>query len=324
MKKQIAAALGLALLPLAGEASAQSYPTKPITIIVPFGAGGPTDIVARVIGERLTSSLGQRVIVENAPGAAGTTGMTRAGRAAADGYTLLLGPMSTMSFSPTIYPNLPVHAIRNFDPIGIVASAPIVLVVQKKLPGTMKEFVAHLKANAGKMQNGNAGIGSTSHLACALLNSRVGVKPAVVPYKSSGAAVADMLTGTVDYVCDQSTSVMGQVNAGGVKALAVMAPSRSPALPNVPTMAEAGYQDAEMVVWNALFAPKGTPPAVIKQLNAAVMKGVDDPSARARFAKLGAEAPPAALRPPEALGKLHAADVEKWGKVIKAAGVKIN
>jgi tripartite-type tricarboxylate transporter receptor subunit TctC len=319
-----AIALALAVSSLATEARAQAYPTKPITIIVPFGAGGPTDIVARVIAERMTATLGQRVIVENAAGAAGTTGMTRAGRAAPDGYTLLMGPMSTMSFSPTIYPNLPVHSIKSFDPVGIVASAPIVLVVQKELPGTMKEFVAHLKKNADKMQNGNAGIGTTSHLACELLNSRVGVKPAVVPYKSSGAAVADILTGTIHYVCDQSTSVMGQVSAGGVKALAVMAPSRSPALPDVPTMAEAGYPGAEMVVWNALFAPKGTPPEIIKQLNAAVMKGVDDPTSRERFAKLGAEAPPASLRPPEALGKLLAEDIEKWGKVIKAAGVKIN
>ena len=317
----VCAAAVLSILP---QAHAQQFPTKPITIIVPFGAGGPTDIVARVIAESMTASLGQRVIVENAAAAAGTTGMTRAARAAPDGYTLLLGPMSTMSFSPTIYPNLPVHAIKSFDPVGIVASAPIVLVVQKELPGTVKEFVAHLKANAGKMQNGNAGIGTTSHLACAMLNSSVGAKPAVVPYKSSGAAVADMLTGTIHYVCDQSTSVMGQVTSGSIKALAVMAPARSPALPNVPTMSEAGYKGTEMVVWNALFAPKGTPADVIARLNAANVKGIADPTVIARFGKLGAEPPPAADRSPQALGKILATDVEKWGKVIKAAGVKIN
>jgi putative tricarboxylic transport membrane protein len=315
------AAIALSTFP---QAHAQPFPNKPITIVVPFAAGGPTDIVARVIAERLTSSLGQRVIVENAPGAAGTTGMTRAARAGADGYTLLMGPMSTMSFSPTVYPNLPVHAIKSFDPVGIVASAPIVLVVQKELPGTMKDFVAHLKANAGKMQNGNAGIGSTSHLACVLLNSRFGVTPAVVPYKGTAPALADMLTGQVHYLCDQSTSVMGQVTGGGVRALAVLAPQPSAALPKVPTIAQAGYPGAEMVVWNALFAPKGTPADVIKQLNAAIAKGVDDPASRARFASLGAEAPPADLRSPQALGKLHAADVEKWGKVIREAGIKIN
>jgi tripartite-type tricarboxylate transporter receptor subunit TctC len=317
-------ACAAATLSVAPQAHTQPFPNKPITIIVPFAAGGPTDIVARVISERFTSSLGQRVIVENAPGAAGTTGMTRAARAPADGYTLLMGPMSTMSFSPTVYPNLPEHALKSFDPVGIVASAPIVLVAQKGLPGTMKDFVAHLKANAGKMQNGNAGIGSTSHLACALLNSRFGVKPAIVPYKGTAPALQDMLTGQVHYLCDQSTSVMGQLKGGGVRALAVLAPQPSPALPNVPTIAQAGYPGAEMVVWNALFAPKGTPAAIIKQLNAAIAKGVDDPASRARFASLGAEAPTADLRSPQALGKLHAADVEKWGKVIREAGIKIN
>ena len=316
-------AASLAALPLTSDAQAQAFPTKPITIIVPFGAGGPTDIVARVIGERLTAILGQRVIVENAAGAAGITGSTRAARAAPDGYTLLMGPMSTMSFSPTLYPTAAVHTLKDFEPVGIVASAPIVIVGRKDIPGdNLKDFVASLKKNA-KLTNGNAGVGTTSHLACVLLNGRFGVDPAVVPYKSSGAAVADMLTGTIDYVCDQSTSVMGQVTAGAIKPLATLAPTRSPALANVPTIAEAGYPGAEMVVWNALFAPKGTPPAIIKQLNAAIAKGIDDPASIERFAKLGAEAPPAADRSPEALAKIHAGDVEKWGKVIRDAKISV-
>ena len=167
------------------QAHAQPFPNKPITIIVPFGAGGPTDIVARVIAERLTATLGQRVIVENAPGAAGITGSARAARSAPDGYTLLMGPMSTMSFSPTFYPNAPVHTLKDFEPVGIVASAPIVIVGSKNIPGdTLKEFVASLKKNA-KLSNGNAGVGTTSHLACVMLNARFGVDPAIVPYKSS-------------------------------------------------------------------------------------------------------------------------------------------
>ncbi len=313
-------AIALSIIP---QAHAQPFPNKPITIIVPFGAGGPTDIVARVIAERLTTTLGQRVIVENAAGAAGITGSARAARSAPDGYTLLMGPMSTMSFSPTIYPNAPVHTLKDFEPVGIVASAPIVIVGSKEIPGnTLKEFLASAKKKA-KLSNGNAGAGTTSHLACVMLNARSGLDPAVVPYKSSGAAVADMLTGTIDYVCDQSTSVMGQVTAGAIKPLAVLAPSPSPALPGVPTIAQAGYPGAEMVVWNALFAPKGTPREIITQINAAIGKGLTDPAALERFAKLGAEPPPAADRSPQALAKIHAADVEKWGKVIRDAKVEI-
>lgn len=231
--------------------------------------------------------------------------------------------MSTMSFSPTLYPNAAVHTLKDFEPVGIVASAPIVMVGSKNIAGdTLKEFVASLKKK-GKISNGNAGVGTTSHLACFLISSRFGLDPAVVPYKSSGAAVADMLTGTIDYVCDQSTSVMGQVSAGAIKPLAVLAPAPSPALKGVPTIAQAGYPGAEMVVWNALFAPKGTPPEIIKQLNAAIGKGITDPAALERFAKLGAEPPPASDRSPQALAKIHAADVEKWGKVIRAAKIEI-
>jgi tripartite-type tricarboxylate transporter receptor subunit TctC len=314
------AAISLSILP---QAQAQSYPDKPITILVPFGAGGPTDIVARVIAERLTVLLGQRAIVENAPGASGLNGAARAARSAPDGYTLLLGPMSTMSFSPTFYPKAPVHTVKDFEPIGIVASAPIVMVGSKEIPGdTLKDFIASMKKRP-KLTNGNAGVGTTSHLACVMLNGRFGVNPAVVPYKSSGAAVQDILTGTIDYVCDQSTSVMGQVSVGGVRALAVLAPTQSPALPGVPTIAEAGYPGAEMVVWNALFAPKGTPREIITKINAAVVKGLDDGAVLERLQKLGAEPPPPADRSPEALAKIHAADVEKWGKVIRDANIEV-
>jgi tripartite-type tricarboxylate transporter receptor subunit TctC len=318
-----ATAMSIIAMSIIVPAHAQPYPSKPVTIIVPFGAGGPTDIVARVIAERLSASMGQRFIVENAAGAAGITGSARAARSTPDGYTLLMGPMSTMSFSPTFYPNAPVHTLKDFEPIGIVASAPIVMVGSKDIPGaTLKEFVASAKKKA-KLSNGNAGAGTTSHLACVMLNARFGLDPAVVPYKSSGAAVADILTGTIDYVCDQSTSVMGQVTAGAIKPLAVLAPSPSPALPGVPTIAQAGYPGAEMVVWNALFAPKGTPREIITQINAAIGKGITDPAALERFAKLGAEAPPPADRSPEALAKIHASDVDKWGKVIREAKIEV-
>jgi len=315
--------LGCAMFALAQPAQAQSFPTRPITIIVPFAAGGPTDIVARVIAVELSTSLGQQAVVENVVGAAGTVGMVRAARVAPDGHTLLLAGMSTMSFSPTIYPNLPVHSVNNLDPVGIVASAPIVLVVSKDLPvNDVKEFAAHAKAQGDKLVNGHAGVGSSSHLACALLNARLGIKPNVVPYKGTAPAMNDMIAGQVHYLCDQTTSVMAQVRAGGARALAVMADQRSDALPGIPTISEAGFAGAEMVLWNALFAPKGTPKAVIKQINAAISKGVDAPAAKKRFGDLGAAAPTAAQRSPDALRKILADDIEKWGKVIREAGIK--
>lgn len=318
-------AIALSMLAWTGTAQTQTFPSRPITIIVPFAAGGPTDIVARVIAGQFGTGLGQQAVVENVVGAAGTIGLVRAARAAPDGYTLLLAGMSTMSFSPTIYPNLPAHAINSLEPIGIVASAPIVLVVGKQVPGnTVKEFVAHLRANADKTVNGHAGVGSSSHLACALLNSRLGVKPSVVPYRGTAPVMNDILAGQVHYMCDQTTSVMAQIQAGEVKALAVLAPERSPALPDVPTIAEAGFPGAEMVLWNALFAPKGTPAEVIKQINTAIAKGVDAPTSKKQFAELGAEAPRPDQRSPEALAKILASDVEKWGKVIRDAGIQTN
>jgi tripartite-type tricarboxylate transporter receptor subunit TctC len=325
MIERLLAVAALILAPLAGGAHAQTYPNRPITMVVPFAAGGPTDIVARVIGERLTSSLKQTVVVENVAGAAGTTGAGRVARAPADGYTLLMGPMSTMSFSLAYFPNLPFHPLRDFEPVGIVASAPIVLVARTQTPGsTLAAFAAHLRANAGKMANGNAGVGSTSHLACVLLNTQIGVSPTIVPYRGTAPAIQDMLSGQIDYLCDQVTSVMGQITAGTIKPLAVLAPTRSPVLPNVQTASEAGFRGVDMVVWNAIFAPKGTPREVVMALNGAIGRGVDEPAARERFQQLGAEAPPADQRSPEALARILAQDIDKWGAVIKNANITLN
>jgi len=318
------AIVALFIVPSSNDAAAQTFPNRPVTIIVPFAGGGPTDIVARVIGERLSGSLGQTVIVENAAGAAGTTGAARVARATADGYTLLMGPMSTMSFSPALYPSLSFNPLSDFEPLGIVAAAPIVVVARMQNPAnTMAEFATHLRANAGKMTFGHAGVGSTSHLSCLLLNSQIGVSPAMVPYRGTAPAIQDMLAGQIDYLCDQSTSVMSHVSAGSIKPLAVLAPTRSQALPpNVLTAAEAGFAGMEMVVWNALFAPKGTPRAIVTQINAAIGRGLDEPSVRGRFEQLGAEAPPPDDRSPEALARILARDIDKWGAVIRAANVK--
>jgi tripartite-type tricarboxylate transporter receptor subunit TctC len=320
--------LGLAVsafswLVVTSEVRAQTFPDRNITIIVPFAAGGPTDIVARVISAQMSNSLGRTVVVENVVGAAGTVGLVRAARSAADGHTLLLSGMSTMSFSPTLYPNLAAHAVNSFEPVGIVASAPIVLVAGKSVPAnSVKEFAEYLRASGDKAVNGHAGVGSSSHLSCTLLNSRLGGNPAVASYRGTAPAMNDILTGQVHYLCDQTTSVMGQIQAGEVKALAVLAQQRSPALPSVPTIAEAGFPGAEMVLWNAIFAPRGTPKEIIQKLNAAIAAGLDAPDARKRFTDLGAEAPGPDQRSPDALRSILAADVEKWGKVIRDAGVQ--
>lgn len=319
------AALLVAVSPFAvAPAFGQAFPSRPITMVVPFAPGGPTDIVARIVAERMSQTLGQQVVVENVAGAAGTTGANRVARADPDGHTILMGPMSTMSFSPALYPNLAFNVLTDFEPIGIAASAPILLVANKALPAkTLAEFSAHLKANAATINNGNAGVGSTSHLACTLLNRRIGANPTSVPYRGTGPAIQDLVAGNVGYICDQVTSLMGQVQAGAVQAVAVLAPTRSPVLPNVPTAREAGMEGVEMVVWNAVFAPKATPAPIIAALNAALRRAIDDPAATARFLQLGAEAPAEADRTPEALRRVHAADVAKWGEVIRAAEIRV-
>jgi tripartite-type tricarboxylate transporter receptor subunit TctC len=319
------AALFATLAPVVvAPALGQTFPSRPITMVVPFAPGGPTDIVARIVAERMGQALGQQVVVENVAGAAGTTGANRVARADPDGHMILMGPMSTMSFSPALYPNLAFNVLTDFEPVGIAASAPIMLVANKALPGgSLAAFSAHLKANAASINNGNAGVGSTSHLACTLLNRRIGANPTSVPYRGTGPALQDLVAGNVGYLCDQVTSLMGQVQAGAVQPIAVLAPTRSPVLPNVPTAKEAGMEGVDMVVWNAVFAPKGTPAPVIAALNAALRKAIDDPAATARFLQLGAEAPAEADRTPEALRRVHAADVAKWGEVIRAAEIRV-
>lgn len=321
-----AALLAAALLALASpQAHAQqTYPNRYITMVVPFAAGGPTDIVGRIVADHMSRTLGQQIVIENTAGAAGTTGAARVAKAAPDGHTILVGPMSTMSFSPALYPKLTFNPLTDFEPIGIAASAPIMLVSNTAVPATrLAEFAAYLKANPAKLTNGNAGVGSTSHLACLLLNNRAGASVTLVPYRGTGPALQDVVSGQVGYLCDQVTSLMSQVKANAVRPLAVLAPTRSPVLPDVPTATEAGMSGIDMVVWNALFAPKGTPPEIIEKLNAALVKAITDPASREKFLQLGAEPPPENQRSPQALHQVHAADVTKWGEVIRSANVTI-
>jgi tripartite-type tricarboxylate transporter receptor subunit TctC len=326
MKHLVSHVAGVALAIALGSvaALAQGYPARAITLVVPFAAGGPTDIIARAIAERMGETLGQNVIVENVAGAAGTAGAARVVRADKDGYTILMGPMSTMSFSPALYPNAGFDPVKDLEPVGIVASAPIMLAASAKVPAkTMAEFRAHARSQGNALTNGNAGVGSTSHLACLLLNRELGINAVMVPYRGTGPAIQDLVGGQVHYICDQVTSLMGQVQSGTITPIAMMAPTRSAVLPEVPTTAESGVPGVEMLVWNAVFAPKGTPAEVITRLNEAIGKGLDSPIARDRFRMLGAEAPPPAQRTPAALGAIHAADVAKWGALIKAADVRV-
>ena len=315
MKKAI---LMLAAL-LAFQAQA-AYPERPITLIVPFAAGGPTDVVARIVGDNMSRTLGQQIVVENVTGAGGTTGTTRGAQATPDGYTIVMGHMGTHGAAPSVYPNLKYDPQKDFLPIGMAAGTPILIVARKNFPPKdLKEFIAHLKANSEKLNEAQAGVGSVSHTTCSLLNSLLGAKPTRVPYQGTGPALNDLVGGQVDYMCDQIVNLTPQIQAGSIKAYAIATEKRSPALPDVPTTKEGGLPEFQVTAWNALFAPKGTPPEVVSKLNAALVKALDDETTRKRLLDLGADIPDKAGRSPEALQKLVASEVARWGKVLKVA-----
>jgi tripartite-type tricarboxylate transporter receptor subunit TctC len=315
MKKAI---LMLAAL-LAFQAQAV-YPERPITLIVPFAAGGPTDVVARIVGDNMSRTLGQQIVVENVTGAGGTTGTTRGAQATPDGYTIMMGHMGTHGAAPSVYPNLKYDPQKDFLPIGMAAGTPILIVARKNFPPKdLKEFIAHLKASSEKLNEAQAGVGSVSHTTCSLLNSLLGAKPTRVPYQGTGPALNDLVGGQVDYMCDQIVNLTPQIQAGSIKAYAIATEKRSPALPDVPTTKEAGLPEFQVTAWNAMFAPKGTPPEVVAKLNAALVKALDDETTRKRLLELGADIPDKAGRSPEALQKLVASEVARWGKVLKVA-----
>ncbi len=244
----------------ASVAQAQNYPTRNITMIVPFAAGGPTDVVARIVTGQMAPALGQTIIIENVVGAGGTTGATRAARAANDGYTLITGHMGTHAAAVPLYPKLAYHPEKDFEPVALLAGTPILILARKDFPPKdLKEFVAYVKANADKVNAAHAGIGSVSHVSCELLNSILGIKPVGVPFNGTGPAMNALVAGQVDYMCDQIVNAVPQVNGGTIKAYAVATPERNPSLPNVPTTTEAGLPAFQAQAWNAIFAPKGTP-----------------------------------------------------------------
>jgi tripartite-type tricarboxylate transporter receptor subunit TctC len=322
MRRMISGSL-LALALLSAPAAAQ-YPNRPITVIVPFAAGGPTDVVTRLVGDHMSRTLGQTIVVENVGGAGGTIGMTRAAQAQPDGYTLAVGNMGTQSAAPALYPNLKYDPATSFAQIGVVNHTPQAIVAKKDTAaGNLKDFIAYLKANHEKLNYGHAGVGSISYVSGLVFNSKFGLKPNLVPYRGTGPAIQDLVAGQLDYMVDQSLNVIPQIKGGTIKVFAIAAPERLSSLPNVPTTGEAGT-DFIFSAWNGMVAPKGTPPDIVAKLADALSKALDDPAVQARYDELGSSAPKPADRGPAGLQKLVESEVARITPVIKASGVTVN
>ncbi len=293
--------------------------STPITLIVPFAAGGPTDVIARIAAEGMARALGQRVVVENVAGAGGATGVLRAARSAPDGRTLVLGNLGTHGAAPSATPNLPYDPQTDFEPVGLIASTPIVLVIREKLPvSNLGEFVALMRSMPGAFSFGHAGQGVTSHTAAVLLLSVMGAMQTGVPYRGTAPALNDMLAGVLDFICDQSVIMVEQVKSGKVRALAVASNTRLASLPEVPTAAEGGLPEFSITAWNAIFAPKGTDPAILSAYNKALGTALEGPELRQRLAAFDAEIPADGdARTGESLRRHVASEVERWRMIIR-------
>jgi tripartite-type tricarboxylate transporter receptor subunit TctC len=313
-------AMAASVLLAVGSGHAQNYPTRPVTIIVPFAAGGPTDVVARIVGEHMSKVLGQQMVVENVAGAGGTTGITRGAQSKPDGYTIMMGHMGTHGAAPALYPNLKYDPVKDFEPIGLAAGTPILIVAKKGLPANnLKEFIAYAKAN--KISEAHAGVGSVSFTTCTMLNAMIGVKPTRVAYRGTGPSLNDLVGGQVDYMCDQIVNLVEQIKGGQIKAYAIATPARSPALPDVPTTKEAGLPNYQVSAWNALFAPKGTPKDIVTRLNHALGMALEDGATRKRLLDLGGVLPTKQEQTPAYLGSFVKKEVDRWTPILKAGGV---
>ncbi|MEO8101758.1 MAG: tripartite tricarboxylate transporter substrate binding protein BugD [Betaproteobacteria bacterium] len=313
--------LAFAALFISSLAHAQAYPTKPITMIVPFAAGGPTDTVARQVASVMSRSLGQTVIIENAGGAGGNIGNDKVAKAAPDGYTLLLMHIG-ISTSATLYRNLRYNALTDFEPVGMVTTVPMTMIAKKDFPpNNMKELIAYVKANKDKVSYANAGVGAASHLCGMLFMSAIGTDVLTVPYKGTAPAMTDLLGGQVDFMCDQTTNTTSQIKGGKVKVYAVTSKTRVASLPDVPTMEEGGLKGFEVGIWHGIWAPKGTPKPIIDKLNAALNDALNDADLKKKFAELGTTPEPPERRKPEVLRAHLPAEIAKWAPIIKKAGV---
>jgi tripartite-type tricarboxylate transporter receptor subunit TctC len=304
-------------------ARAQAFPAKQITLVVPFSAGGPTDTLGRILAERMGRTLGQTVVVDNTTGAAGTIGVARVVRAAPDGYTIGIGHWSTHVVNPAIYP-LTFDILNDLEPLASIATNPQLVVSRKDLPvNDLKELIAYTKANSDKVTAGTAGVGSASHISGLYYEQKTGSKLRFIPYRGAGPALQDLVAGQIDMMCDQVANSIPQVQAGKIKAFAVTSKQRLKAMPDIPTVDEAGLPGLYIAVWHGLWAPKGTPKDVAAKLTAAAVEALADPQVREKFAALGQEIPEPAQQTPAALRAYHEAEIKLWWPLIKAAGIKI-
>lgn len=315
----LSAAAFLAALP----ALAQSYPTRPITVIVPYAPGGNTDVVARIVTEQMSKTLGQQMVIENSGGAGGTTASGRAARAEPSGYTLLVGQMGTHAASVGLYPKLAYDPLNDFEHISQLSDTPIAVLARKDFPAkNLAELVAMLKADPTKYNNGHGGVGATSHVSCLFFTSLIGAKPPMVAYTGSGPALNDLVSGQYDFLCDQIPHLVPQVRAGNIKAYAIAQPERTAALPDTPTTTEAGLPAFQASGWNAMFAPKGTPRDIVEKLSAAARQALEDPATRQKLEGIGAVIPRKENQTPEGLKMFVASEIAKWTPIMKASSVQ--
>ena len=309
------------LMACACAAQADTYPTRPITAIVVFAPGGPTDVLARIVADHMGRTLNQRIIIENVAGAGGTTGGARGAKADPDGYTLTVGSLGSHGAAGALYKGIQYDA-RELEPVGLIAGTPGYVVIRKDFPAkTFGEFAARAKASPGTITSGHAGVGSTPHLACLYLAHLTGLQMISTPYRGSGPAMNDLVAGQIDSMCDLAPTVVPQIQAGTIRGLVLAQPERAPATPDVPTSAEAGIPDYIFTGWNAIFAPKGTPKPVIDRLSAALGAALGDEGVRRRIEELGSLPAKPEERSPGYLAQLVRKDVETWGRVISQAGI---
>ncbi len=312
----------LALLPGAARAD---YPSKAISLIVPYAAGGSNDTLSRILAEHMSKTLGRPIIIDNEPGAAGTTATTRAARAAPDGYTIIMGNMGTHGAAPAQYPELKYDPITDFVPVGLAAEVPAVIVTRKDFPAnSLAEFIAYVRANADKVNEAHVGVGAPTHLFCTLLQSILGIQTGRVPYRGGAPAMNDLMSGQVDFSCISLSGAISQIQSGTLKAIAIASPYRADVIPNVPTTVESGLPQFVVSTWNAIFAPKNLTPEIQAKLNHALNKALDDEATRKRLVEIGFVIPDAMRRTPEALRELVATEVPRWGKVATSSLGKQN
>jgi len=322
MRKTMIAA---ALTASATLAAAQDWPARTMTLVVPFAAGGGVDLSARIQAQRMGEMLGHNVIVENVGAAGGMTGTLRVARAAPDGYTFLIGNSGTHVYSQTLFRKPPYSAVEDFTPVGLVTESPRILLVRKDLPvNNLQEFIAYVKANEVRMQFGSAGVGAGTHLPCVLLNAAMGVNVTHVPYRGAGPVMQDLIGRRIDYMCDTIQTGAVQAKQGTVKGIAVMASKRVPIIPDLPTTGEQGLPGVDSSVWNAFFLPKGAPQPIVRKLNKAMSDTLDDPAIHKRLEELGLVILPSEQRTPEYLARYLPQEIERWGKVIRAAGIELD